>query len=156
MALMTSLLGSKNPNPSLATILMPTTSFAQKRADKQADMAYTQKLFELEQQTLQQKQAEEKKVKDAFNYVNSLDILEPDKKRLQVFSDSLEQKIVDKIKNKYGGNIRKYMMEEGEMDLYEYQQGLITSNYMKDALTNKTNKGQYDIADVDGKVHRKV
>lgn len=156
MALMTSLLGSKNPNPSLATILMPTTSFAQKRADKQADMAYTQKLFELEQQTLQQKQAEEKKVKDAFNYVNSLDILEPDKKRLQVFSDSLEQKIIDKIKNKYGGNIRKYMMEEGEMDLYDYQQSLISSSYMRDALTNKTNKGQYDIADVDGKVHRKV
>lgn len=148
--------GGRQPNPSMATILMPTTSFAQLRADRQADLAYTQALFQLEQQNLTNKQAEEKKVRDAFNYVNSLDLLKPDKDRLQALSDGLEQKIIDKIKNKYGGNIRKYMREEGEVDLYDFKQQLITSEYMRQAMTNKTNKGNYDINDVDGKVHRKV
>jgi len=148
--------GNSRPSGVAAAIMMPTTSFAQKRADRQADLAYTQQLFQIEQQNLAQKQNEQKKITDAFNYVNTLDLLTPDKQRLQAFSDTLEQKIADKIKNKYGGNLRKYMMEEGEADLYEYKTNLVSSDYLKIALTNKTNKGQYDIADVDGKIHRKV
>lgn len=139
----------------MAMALMPTVSYAQARADKQADLSYTTALADLRRQQLAEKQAAQQKMSNQFAALKSLGIEAPDQSRVNMLVDDMRKSISDKILEKYDGDVRKYMMYEGENDLQEYTSGVLNSPVLQQALKNKYAFGVYAMDVKDGKDYQR-
>lgn len=140
----------------IAIGLMPGTSYAQARADKQADLQYTIALADMQKKKLQEKHEADTKIKTKFAALKSLGIEGPDQERVNMLVDDLRSQLSKKILNEYDGDLRKYMMYEGDSDLEEYTTTILNSPILQTALSNKMNLGAYAIDLKEGKDYSRL
>lgn len=126
----------------LYTALRGREDFAQKRQDAAAQEHY----LGLQDQMANQKLVEEKQsqqgILDYLDQMSKFDILPQDMDRLKNHETTLRGKIISGLKES-GGDAKKYLLSGGNVDLKNYQNGLMSGNDhlgsspYKDALYNK-------------------
>lgn len=145
--------GGRGSGIGLPSLITPTKNFAQVRQDKQRElqmvamMADQEKMkrVELQQQIAEQRQK--------YDQIKALSFLAPDQNRVNVIADTLEEKIKEKVKLKYGGNIKKYIEEGGaDSDFDMFVSSLKNSEAYQKATSNKINMATYLEDQKSGKV----
>lgn len=131
-------------NPSMAHVLMPQTSFAQIRADKEREFSIINEMAILRQQELARQNKYEQELMDKLSSIKKNDYLEPDKKKLLAFIDIEKNKIRDKIKNGYIGNESAYIENQLQRDIQDALSNLNRTDLLSIAEMNKINKGIID------------
>jgi len=141
------------PNPAIAYALMPTESFAQKRADKQASMYFQSQLNTVYQQQLTEKQAAVSDLQKTTSQIAELKLLSPDNRRIYAqFATPWLDKVKSIIKDEYQGDITRFKREKGDYLMGEFTQALATSPQVEKAMQNKANYGLWLKDRQDGKL----
>ena len=135
--------------------LMPGVSYAQARADRQADLQYNIALADINKKQLQEKQDAEQKIAAKFSALKSMGFERPDQERLNFLIDDVRSKLTSKIMDKYNGDVRKYMMYEGNTDLEVVTNDILSNPVLQSAIQNKYNFGQYGIDLKEGKDYQR-
>ena len=145
-----------NAPPTIAALLMPTENWDQRRADANAQMAIQNQLTQVKQQEQQNLLTQRALIEAEFNKVRDLDLLQPDKERVNYMADSFEEAIIKKVKEKYNGNLKNYLNTEAVLDQSRFANMLKKSDALQYGLVNKNNVAEYKKAREEGLVPRSI
>lgn len=130
-------------NMGILALATPTVNFAQKRADKDRALQYEALIASQKEQSRVQLQQEIVQQKAKYDEIRNLSVLAPDQNRINIIADELESSIKEKVRNKYGGNLQRYLQESADSDFEQYKNAIRSSDAYKDASSNKVNMAQY-------------
>ena len=135
--------GRNYGNAGILALATPTVYWAQKRADKDRALQYEAAIGSIEEQSRVQLQQDIAQQKQKYDQIRNLSLLAPDQNRINMVADELEKSIMDKVKNKYGGNLDRYLKEGADSDYEQYKNAIRQSDAYKDGNNNKVNMAQY-------------
>lgn len=116
--------------------------FGAKRAAKERQLNYLNQLQTLESQRIQEQQAAQDKIAEYMSEVGQLKIMEPDKQRVNELDNKLRSQLYESLKQA-GGDTRKWLLTGGSIALKKYQNDLMSSPEVKQALKNSLNYNRW-------------
>lgn len=112
------------------------------RGEKRADLQRVALLNQMQQQELSLQQEAAKQVQDHLNTIGKIKVLDNDHAAIQAKEKDLSKSIQEGVQ-KYGGNVKKYLLSGGLTELQKYQQNLVNSDEVQRGLMNAFNHNRY-------------
>jgi hypothetical protein len=112
------------------------------RAEKAQELQRVAMRNALAEQEVQKQVQAGAAIEDYLNTVNSIQVLEKDREKIQQKNVELTKDIQEGIK-KFNGNVKKYIYGGGVSELNKYRNNLLQSEEVKRGLTNAYNYNKY-------------
>lgn len=126
----------------LYSALRGKNNWQQKRADAMMDFQMTEALRAKRERENQQRMQMESKFLEYQNAVQNLDVLKEDQERIRGVEKQARQNVVAGIA-KYDGDIKRFMSSGGLQTMNAYQQKVMQSDELANAIRNKQNMAQW-------------
>ena len=126
----------------LYSALRGKNNWQQRRADKMMNFQMTEALRAKRERENQQRMQMEAKFLEYQNAIQNLDVLKQDQERVRGVEGKARQNVIAGIA-KYDGDINKYMNSGGLQQMNAYQQEVMQSEELANAVQNKKNMALY-------------
>ena len=126
----------------LYSALRGKNNWQQRRADKMMNFQMTEALRAKRERENQQRMQMEAKFLEYQNAIQNLDVLKQDQERVRGVEGKARQNVIAGIA-KYDGDINKYMNSGGLQEMNAYQQEVMQSEELSNAVQNKKNMAMY-------------
>ena len=130
-------IGASSYNPVGLIASMPRTNWAQRRADYDRNLYYQNILAQQAEQEKNNLLIQRQSVADRYDKIRQLSFLPQDQQRLNYLATQIEDQVQKKIKQQYGGDLKRYLQESSESDLSKFYSAIQSSDVFKNASNNK-------------------